>query len=127
MIYIKKMSETMKTTKTARIWLPYFKQGDDMNSCLVRDEKNKLNVKASFENHINLLKSAIELLEGIKNSLPEDGDFDIDADTHMISITGDRNIIEKLQNNKLLENDFSSDDCSESDNISDISSDPDDN
>lgn len=96
------MPRNTPTTKTARIWLPYFKQGDDMNGCLVM-ENDKVDARASIGNHINLLKVAIDQLEKIKNGLPGNSDFHIEADTHFISITGDKNVIERLHTNQLVE------------------------
>lgn len=93
------MSNT--NTRTAEIRLPYFKQGDDMHNCLVI-ENNKINARASIENHINLLRAAIDKLDKIKNMLPENSDFQISADTHCIEITGDKNIIERLEANGLV-------------------------
>jgi hypothetical protein len=117
------MPKTKKNpnTKTAQIWLPYFKQGDDMHRCIV-NENGKINAKASIKNHINLLNCAIDLLNEINKSLPDGMDFDISGDTHSITLTGDKTIIEKLQANSLLQDDdgvFDNESSSGSDNDDD--------
>lgn len=93
----------MSSTKTGRLWLPYFKQGDDMHASLAIGTNGKLDVKTTLDNHISLLKGSIDILEKIRDSIPENKEFSIHADTHYIAITGDQYIIERLQNNNLLE------------------------
>ena len=99
--------------KTGTIWLPYFKQGDDMSRSIVTKENNSIDAKASFNNHIEILKTAICKLENIKNHLPDDDEFEIYADTHFISITGDKNIIDRLASDELVT--IESTDCSDND------------
>ena len=66
-------------------------------------ENGKVNIEASFNNHIGLLKYCAEKLEKIRDALPKSSEYELNADTHVISIIGDRNIIERLENEKLLD------------------------
>lgn len=90
-------------TKSAQVWLNYFKQGDDMHRCLKKDENGKINAKASIENHIAAMESVVEHLKELNAMIPEDNDIDIDADTHMIRIRGDKNLIDRIVNKKLAQ------------------------
>lgn len=92
-----------KRTTSASIWLPYFKQGDDLDGCIKKDENGKTNAKLSLQNHINLLQCAIEKLQNIMNEIPEDQDVDFDADTHHISIKANEKIIKNLIDKELVE------------------------
>ena len=86
----------------AEICLPIFKQGDDIESCIVRDENDKINAKATIQNYIDLLHSAINILDSIKDALPENHDFEIGGDTHYIHISGNRQTIESLAEQDLV-------------------------
>jgi hypothetical protein len=87
--------------KSAQILLPYYKQGDDMQRCMVK-ENGKVDARASISNHIDLLQAAIEQLQQIYDRLPDGMNFDIEADTHVITLTGDTNIINQLIADELL-------------------------
>lgn len=117
------MSRSNQNIKSATIFLPYFKQGDDMNSCIVSKDNGNHDIKKSLDNHINLLQSAIDHLESIKNLIPENEEFTIYADTHYISITGNSHIIEKLHANKLVDIESDQESDQESDRESDQESD----
>jgi hypothetical protein len=98
------------TTRSASLYLPYFKQGDDMHNSIIEDENGNTDIKETFNNHINLLKQSIEILEAVKNSLlAENKEFKIDADTHMIMVTGPKNTIIQLEEDGVLSKDFCSD------------------
>jgi hypothetical protein len=84
-----------KDKLTADIWLPYYKQGDDMHGGIVMKD-GKLDVKQTFQNHIDRLTAAIEQLTKIKDMIPDDVDVDIHADTHHIDITSDKFTIQRL-------------------------------
>ncbi len=82
--------------RSAQIWLPYFKQGDDMNGCIVKDDNGVVDTKESIRNHIQLLNSAIEQLQKIYDSIPDMNTCSINGDTHHIGIEGDERIINFL-------------------------------
>jgi hypothetical protein len=86
----------------AEICLPIFKQGDDIEACIVRDENDKINTKATIQNYIDLLHSAISILNSIKDTIPENHDFEIGGDTHYIHISGNRQILESMAENNLV-------------------------
>lgn len=114
---------------TAQIRLPYFKQGDDMQSCLAHDKSGKVDVKSSILAHIDLLKAATQQLKDIHESLPDDGEYTLHADTHYIGLTGPENVINNLVNKELasIEEDWDekSDDNSSEDDKNDDDSDTD--
>ena len=91
--------------KSGSFSLPYFKQGDDMQCSLVKDLNDKVDAKASINNHIALLQNAINMLEELRDALPNGEEFDIYADTHSIDITGNRPTIEKLVTDGILYDD----------------------
>jgi hypothetical protein len=84
----------------AQVCLNYYKQGDDMYHCLVK-ENDKINVKKSIEKHIALLESVINHLKAIDDIIPDDNDLEINGDTHYIEISGSKNIIDNLVNANL--------------------------
>ena len=85
----------------AEIHLPYFKQGDDLRSCIVKGENGKTDVRATLKNHINLLSISIEILQQIHDNVFPCQNLDIDGDTHWISISGDPIVIDKLIQKRL--------------------------
>jgi hypothetical protein len=103
------------SSKQGEIHLSYFKQGDDMYHSLEYDD-GKLNVKKSINNHIALLQIAIDKLTDIKNNIPDDNNLTIEADTHMISISGDDEIINNLEALELVTIDKYNEDCEEQSN-----------
>lgn len=88
--------------KHAQIWLPYFKQGDDMENNIEKDENGVVDVKASIVNHIKLLESAINQLQKIHNMIPDMNTCTLHGNTHYIGIEGDERIIKELADNKLV-------------------------
>lgn len=86
----------------ASIWLPYFKQGDDLHACLVT-ENGKVNVKETLSHHIKLLGNAINHLQQIHDAIPDENDLEIEGDTHHIGICGDKALIQKLNDSKLVD------------------------
>ena len=102
---LREQSSSTKTTKSAQLWLDYYKQGDDMNQCIIKNEDGKIDAKASINNHIALLENVIEHLKQVNNLIPYDNDIDIDANTHHIDLNGDSEIIQKLIDAKLLNSD----------------------
>ena len=77
--------------KYATIWLPYFKQGDDMNGGLVKDDNGTVDTKESIKNHIIRLEAAINQLQQIHDLIPDVNTCVINGDTHHIGIDGDEN------------------------------------
>ena len=77
--------------KTGEIWLPYFKQGDDLSEAL---ENSKTNEEA-LEAHAQRLDDAAKILRKIKEEI-KGQDVEIDAGTHMITITAPGKLIDKL-------------------------------
>ena len=105
--------------KKATIHLGYFKQGDDLSGCLVKNNHNgSVNTKKTIEKHIYLLESVISHLKQINDKIPEINNCIIDGDTHYISIEGDEEIINDLISNELahLVEDYEEDYCQESNN-----------
>lgn len=97
------MSKNIIGKKTVEICLPYFKRGDDLDSCIVKDDKGKIDTKETLRNHISLLESAIEILKAINLKIPITNDMEIYGDTHYISLTGDERIINELLNADLVQ------------------------
>ena len=97
-----KKNKPEKTTKYGQIWLSYYKQGDDMSQCIVKENDGKVNAKASIENHIRLLQHTIDHLQEIHDKLSDGMDFNITGDTHHISIEGDIKVIDSLIEDKLV-------------------------
>ena len=86
---------------TAEFHLPYFKQGDDLHSVTIKKD-GKVDAKATLLNHIALLQAAIGHLQAIHDLIPDDNTVDLDGDTHMITITAEKSLIETLQKNDLV-------------------------
>ena len=77
--------------KHADIHLPYFKQGDDLSHHL----SHCASVEEALEAHAQQLEYAAELLRKVKGMI--DGqDVKVEADTHMIMVSGSDEIIESL-------------------------------
>lgn len=103
----------MTMTKTsATIWLNTFKQGDDMYQCRELRENGSVDVKKTLENYIDRMNGVVKHVEMINENIPEENDLKINADTHYIGISGDANIIKKLVNLELVQEDLCYD-CNE--------------
>ncbi|AYV76796.1 MAG: hypothetical protein Barrevirus1_18 [Barrevirus sp.] len=87
--------------KCATISLSYFKSGDDVARCLIKNPDDTVNTKETIGNHIALLESVIQHLKSINDLIPEASNCTIHGDTHYISITGPENIIDELVTQKL--------------------------
>lgn len=84
--------------KTVDIWLPYFKQGDDLGHCL---DYFKGDIPAALEADASNLKAAAQTLLRIKEIIEETDTTDqvsIYADTHHIDLTGPDDVIQCLIN-----------------------------
>jgi len=84
------------STKYADIRLFYYKEGDDLATCIVRNDDGTMNVKESFQRHIGLLQASIDKLQSIHDTIPDDNTCKLDADTHHIGIYGDDNVVQAL-------------------------------
>ena len=95
-----------------------------MERCIIKKD-GKIDVKASIQNHIELLHLAIQYLMDIDAEIPENNNYTISGDTHMIILNADEQTIEKLCLKKLItiddyaeqsecESDYGSDTGSES-------------
>ena len=86
----------------ACLYLPYFKQGDDLDSVIVMNDNGKVNAKATLLGHIDLLKFAIAKLQSVHDLLPDDNTLDIHGDTHCIFVNGKKSLIELLVQHDLV-------------------------
>lgn len=91
----------MSGRKRLTIHLNYWKQGDDLDRCIVKNDDDSINTKKSIENHISLLESVISHLKDINDKIPEVNICELYGDTHYISIEGDERIMNELVSNKL--------------------------
>jgi hypothetical protein len=103
LIFINFFKKDQKMTQqvSAEIWLPYFKQGDDLEGVKVVVD-GKVNTKMTLLNHIALLEDAIAQLQKIHDLLPNDNTVDLHGDCHYICITGEKSLIETLEKNNLV-------------------------
>lgn len=82
-----------KTMSSAEISLPYFKQGDDLRQEL---ESNSTILNA-LESHAQSMDCAARMLREIKEMIADFvSEVEIQADTHMIEVSGPPTVIEKL-------------------------------
>lgn len=81
--------------KQAEIHLPYFKQGDDLNHHLTHCSS----VEEALEAHAQQLEFAATILRSVKSMVTGQG-VELDADTHMIMVSGPDEIIEALVDSK---------------------------
>ena len=85
--------------------LEYYKQGDDLENCVVLNNGER-DVKLTLEKHIVLLNNSISKLKRILDSLPNNfrnEDLTIQGDTHIIFFEGKQSIIELLVNKNLIQ------------------------
>jgi len=99
----------MSKISHADVYMPYYKQGDDLHSCL--EQTNGDPIKA-FRLHAEYMHSAAKLSEDIAdflekyqnsdacvavaNALQEKNLIEVSADTHHISISADSDLILQL-------------------------------
>jgi hypothetical protein len=102
--------------KYADIHLPYFKQGDDLGHHLSKCSS----VEEALEAHAQQLEYAADLLRKIKGMVAGQG-VSIDADTHMIQVSGPDEIIDALVDAKYASRQFDEDE--EVDDVEDGDSD----
>ena len=88
--------------KDAQIFLPYFKQGDDLGQALLSSEGDILK---ALEDHSNCLQSASAMLMSIREEIEKYGveEVEIDGDTHCIFISGPDDLIDLLVEKELVE------------------------
>lgn len=107
----------------AEISLPYFKRGDDLSQCIVKNDNGLVDAKKTLINHIELLQSAIHILQSIHDEIPDNNDIELEGNTHFIGIYGDENIINNLINKNLVEKNDDLEDDSENDLENDLEND----
>lgn len=90
--------------KYAEIHLPYFKQGDDLNHHLSQCST----VEEALEAHAQQLEYAAAILRKVKEIVAGQG-VKIDADTHMIQVSGKDAIIEALIDGQYASRSFGED------------------
>lgn len=87
----------------AEIYLPYFKQGDDLAHHL----ENTNSIVDAFTNHSLQMEHVSKLLKDVSLALEQHtnelDEISVDACTHHISISGPENIIQELINKGLAE------------------------
>lgn len=93
-----------KDFERAQIWLPYFKQGDDMSACL---ESSKGDILKALDEHRELMLATADQLQGIKEVLIEKGTdkVEMEAMTHFIGIFGPKEVIQALLDKELVSED----------------------
>ena len=84
--------------KTVEIHLPYFKQGDDLKHCL----ENTDTIGDAFALHADMLAETSKALLQIKE-LTTGYDVEIQADGHMILITGPVSVMDLLIEKEVAE------------------------
>lgn len=87
------------------LYMPYYKQGDDLHFFL---EKAEGDVSTALRMYAEMLNDASNLIDNINNRLEEYDATDkveIEADTHMIMISGPANILQKLVDEGLVQED----------------------
>lgn len=72
------------------VWLPYYKQGDDLHSCLEGSTPWE-----AMRKHANLLECAKNTLEKIADYI-EGKDVEVYADTHLIGLELNKEIADIL-------------------------------
>ena len=90
--------------KHGLISLPYYKQGDDLFDCFKYNKNDELDIIKTFREHQRLLTLAIEQIDDIIGVIEDypDARLDLEADTHMIEISGDKDVMQALINKKLV-------------------------
>ena len=84
------------------IELPYNRPGEDLNDNLVEDGEGFVNVKATLQNLIKILKISVNKLEEINKNIPMDNTLDIYGSGDCIGLCGDDEVLLKLINKGLI-------------------------
>ena len=87
----------------ALLKLTYYEPGEDLNKYISENKDGIVNVKATLNSLIKLLKKSISKLEKINKIIPNDTTLDIYGSGHNIGMSGDNEIIEKLLAKGLVE------------------------
>jgi hypothetical protein len=101
--FLRKMSDAMAY---AEINLPYYKQGDDLDHHL----SQCATVEAALEAHAQQLEAGAQMLRRVKDMVAGKA-VEIDADTHMIHISGPEDVINALIDAELAWRDPFEDEC----------------
>ena len=90
--------------KTFEFRLPYFKQGDDLQHCL---QECKGDLAKAFARHAEMLTAGAQMLTNlaaeVQTLLASGAQIDVNADCHMIEVTGDAELLQPLVEKGLLE------------------------
>lgn len=86
----------------SEIHLPIYKQGDDLDSCIVKNDNGSIDVKETLTKYSDLLISASRILINIRDNIPDETVMDLQGDTHFIGLSGDESIIKKLSEMNLV-------------------------
>lgn len=84
--------------KLYEVWLPYFKQGSDLDRHIELSET----LEEGLRNHALAMKEAEEQLSKIADIVKDYEDVDVFADTHMIKIDGPQEMLDKLYKENLV-------------------------
>jgi hypothetical protein len=76
--------------------MPYFKQGDDLNGCIEKDDNGVVDAKKTLANYEALLLHASEMVRRINDNIPEGSNVILEGNTHYIGIEGSDDIIQTL-------------------------------
>lgn len=87
----------------ATLWLPYFKQGDDLSHFLSQEEDQA----KALENHAQMMEETAKLLRKVAVYAK---DIEINADCHFIGIEGPDAIIQEMIDDGLVQLDEFDDD-----------------
>lgn len=86
--------------KNSEVSLGYFKKGDDMHFCL---EETKGNVVEALRMHSAMLTGDAKTLSDLADALEKSGEeVEMQADTHMIYLTGSDGLIDELITKELV-------------------------
>lgn len=127
------MSTRTRYYSQAFVHFPYWKQGDDLASCIVNfPGTHDIDTRGTLTKYIEHFQMVIEMARELRDSIPleRERDFSIDGNTHCIYLSGPTSILQELQERKLVqieENEESNNDSEEdtNDDNSDIDTDND--
>ncbi len=95
-----------KKTKNCTIFLPYFKQGDDLGYHL----QNSSSLSEALENHAKQMDTVAQVLRQVESVIRNEPSVEIQADTHMIFLTGPTELVDVLVKEELASYDEFEDD-----------------
>lgn len=78
--------------------LPYFKKGDDMSHCL----ESASTLQDALEMHASMMDDAAKIIRCFALAIKDVDGIEINADTHMIQVSGPKDILDKLAGDEIL-------------------------